>query len=89
MIIRNLTILCATLMLLSCEQASEESHWYDVMPRESWSAFELIDTGQDWFEVYKLTDNTYAIYEPNQWQEAISYLLIGSERAGGHTSRNK
>lgn len=81
MINKKLFIIFAALIIGSCDQAPQESHWYDVMPRQSWSAFEMIDTGQDWFEVYKLTDNTYAIYEPNQWQEAISYLLIGSERA--------
>lgn len=69
-------------LLVSCgKQDPEGGNWYDALPRESWSKYELVDTGQDWFEVYKLTDNTYAIYEPNQWQEAISYLLIGNERA--------
>ena len=51
------------------------------MPRKSWENYEPINTKQDWYEVYKLNKNTYAIYEPNQWQETISYLLIGSERA--------
>lgn len=83
--IKKFTLAALTILILSaCDPApetSETGNWYDVMPRESWSQFEMIDTGQNWFEVYKLTDNTYAIYEPNQWQEAISYLLIGSEKA--------
>lgn len=80
--IKNLMLFFAVLILSSCgEQQTEESNWYDALPRESWSNYEFIDTDQDWFEVYKLTENTYAIYEPNQWQEAISYLLIGSQRA--------
>lgn len=80
-------LILSALMISACDQASEqpaatnEGKWYDGMPRASWSRFEMIDSGQDWFEVYKLTDNTYAIYEPNQWQEAISYLLIGDEKA--------
>ncbi|MFT4924980.1 MAG: glyoxylase-like metal-dependent hydrolase (beta-lactamase superfamily II) [Phenylobacterium sp.] len=79
-------ILCAGLLLTACAQPpqtpdSAQSHWYDVMPRASWSKYPQFDTSQDWFEVYQLSDNTYAIYEPNQWQEAISYLLIGSEKA--------
>ena len=81
MIKKTLFIIFAALTINACDQTEKESHWYDVMPRASWSSFELVDTNQDWFEVYKLSDNTYAIYEPNQWQEAISYLLIGSERA--------
>lgn len=71
----------AAVLLTACDQTPEEQNWYDALPRESWSKFEKIDTNQDWFEVYKLSDNTYAIYEPNQWQEAISYLLLGSEKA--------
>ncbi len=79
--LRFITPVLAIICLAACDQTPEESHWYDSMPRESWSKFDLVDTNQNWFEVYKVTDNTYAIYEPNQWQEAISYLLIGTERA--------
>ena len=71
----------ALIFITGCDQTPAEEHWYDVMPRASWSNFDMVDTGQDWFEVYQLTDNTYAIYEPNQWQEAISYLLIGTKKA--------
>ena len=80
--IKKIAVIFLTAFALSaCDQQAETENWYDVMPRESWAQFELIDTGQNWFEVYKLTDNTYAIYEPNQWQEAISYLLLGGEKA--------
>ena len=74
-------IILAALFIAACDKAPSESNWYDVMPRKSWGNYEHVDTKQDWYEVYKLNKNTYAIYEPNQWQEAISYLLIGSERA--------
>ncbi|MBL4602391.1 MAG: MBL fold metallo-hydrolase [Emcibacteraceae bacterium] len=77
-------ILMITTFLVSCSKKAQETaeeNWYDPLPRQSWSAFERVDTGQDWFEVYKISDNTFAIYEPNQWQEAISYLLLGTEKA--------
>ncbi|MCC3859633.1 MBL fold metallo-hydrolase [Pseudemcibacter aquimaris] len=83
--IKKIIIALSTILLLTaCEQTQEAetgNNWYDALPRESWSRFEKIDVGDNWFEVYKLTDNTYAIYEPYQWQEAISYLLIGGEKA--------
>lgn len=83
--IKNIIFAISALAILTaCEQPAEEpqaSNWYDALPRDSWSRYEKIDVGDDWFEVYKLTDNTYAIYEPFQWQEAISYLLIGGENA--------
>lgn len=84
MLKRSVLLLCFIALFSSCMQIPKskgDSHWYDVMPRPSWSKYNLVDTNQDWFEVYQLNANTYAIYEPYQWQEAISYLLIGSEKA--------
>lgn len=77
-------LLCFILLVSACihmPKTQSDTHWYDVMPRPSWSQYNLIDTNQNWFEVYQLNENTYAIYEPYQWQEAISYLLIGTEKA--------
>ena len=34
-----------------------------------------------WFEVHKLRPNVYAIYEPGNWQEVMSYLFIGRHKA--------
>jgi glyoxylase-like metal-dependent hydrolase (beta-lactamase superfamily II) len=34
----------------------------------------------DWFEVYVVGDGVWAIYEPLQWQEVISYLVVGTDR---------
>lgn len=83
--LKKLAVLLSLIPLLaSCMQRQEtqsESHWYDALPRASWAEYNLIDTNQDWFEVYQLNESTYAIYEPYQWQEAISYLLIGTEKA--------
>ena len=68
--------------------SSEESEdlivptkWYDALPRKSWERFEKVETSHPWFEVYKLPHDVYAIYEPGQFQEVISYLAIGEEKA--------
>jgi glyoxylase-like metal-dependent hydrolase (beta-lactamase superfamily II) len=55
--------------------------WYEKLPREAWSNYEKIDQPDKWFEVYKLTDTVYAIYEDGQFEEVISYLVIGEEKA--------
>ena len=34
-----------------------------------------------WFEVYKVTPGVFAIYEPQQSEETISYLILGKEKA--------
>lgn len=77
----SLSLICFVGACTQIINQRDESNWYDAMPRPSWAKFKPVETGQNWFEVYQLTHNTFAIYEPNQWQEAISYLLIGSEKA--------
>ena len=58
----------------------KKENWWDIHPRPVYSTLEKVGTYQSWFDVYRLTDDTYAIYEPNQFEEAISYLVLGSER---------
>lgn len=58
-----------------------KDNWWDSLPRPEWSAFEKVDQDQDWFEVYLVGDEIYAIYEPGQFEEVISFLIVGEERA--------
>jgi len=58
-----------------------KDNWWDNLPRPAWSAFEKVEQSQDWFEVYRIEDGVYAIYEPGQFEEVISYLIVGSEKA--------
>jgi glyoxylase-like metal-dependent hydrolase (beta-lactamase superfamily II)/membrane-bound inhibitor of C-type lysozyme len=58
-----------------------KDNWWDKLPRPEWSSFERIDQDQDWFEVYRIADGIYAIYEPGQFEEVISFLITGEERA--------
>ncbi len=55
--------------------------WYDKLPREAWSHYPKVEQPDKWFEVYKLTDTVYAIYEDGQFEEVISYLVLGDEKA--------
>ena len=55
--------------------------WYDKLPREAWSHYEKVDQPDPWFEVYKLTESVYAIYEDGHFEEVISYLVLGTEKA--------
>jgi glyoxylase-like metal-dependent hydrolase (beta-lactamase superfamily II) len=36
---------------------------------------------ETWFEVYKVAPATFAIYEPHQSEETISYLIVGTKQA--------
>jgi glyoxylase-like metal-dependent hydrolase (beta-lactamase superfamily II) len=55
--------------------------WCQSLPRAGYAALERIPVADDWFEVYRVGDGVLAIYEPKQWQEVISYLILGQERA--------
>ncbi len=55
--------------------------WYESLPRASWSRFEKVETSQPWFSVYETTPETYALYEDGQFEEVISYLVIGEDTA--------
>ena len=58
-----------------------KDNWYDALPRPAWSKFPKIEQSQDWFEVYEVTPGVFAIYEPGQFEEVISYLIVGSDGA--------
>ncbi len=40
-----------------------------------------MEVHSDWFEVYQIRPGVYAIYEPHQFEEVISYLIVGTRHA--------
>jgi glyoxylase-like metal-dependent hydrolase (beta-lactamase superfamily II) len=58
-----------------------EDPWWKALPRPSWSRFEQVKQSQRWFEVYEIRPGIFAIYEPGQWEEVISYLIVGSNKS--------
>jgi glyoxylase-like metal-dependent hydrolase (beta-lactamase superfamily II) len=62
-------------------RGANKDNWWDSLPRPEWSAFEKIDQSEDWFEVYQVDDGIYAIYEPGQFEEVMSFLIIGDDFA--------
>jgi glyoxylase-like metal-dependent hydrolase (beta-lactamase superfamily II) len=57
------------------------SDWKRALPRKIYAELELVDSNEKWFEVYRIRSDVYAFYEPGQFEEVISYLLLGGERA--------
>jgi hypothetical protein len=55
--------------------------WWEALSRSIYLKLDKAETSQEWYEVYRLLEDTYAIYEPFQFEEAISYLVIGNEKA--------
>jgi len=55
--------------------------WCHDLPRAVYSKLKRVNVSSEWFEVYRLDNDVFAIYEPHQWQEVISYLILGREKA--------
>jgi glyoxylase-like metal-dependent hydrolase (beta-lactamase superfamily II) len=56
-------------------------HWWDKLPRAVYSTLERVQCNQNWFEIYKVKEDIYAIYEPFQYEEALCTLILGEEKA--------
>ncbi len=58
-----------------------KDEWWSALPRPEWQQHERILESVEWFEVYRIYESVYAIYEPGQFEEVISFLIVGDERA--------
>jgi len=55
--------------------------WCRPLPRPEYKKLERVKVSDPWFEVYKPVPGVFAIYEPHQAEEVISYLIVGEKRA--------
>jgi glyoxylase-like metal-dependent hydrolase (beta-lactamase superfamily II) len=55
--------------------------WCKALPRPEYKSLERVPVKDGWFEVYRVAPDTFAIYEPHQSEETISYLIVGRTRA--------
>ena len=85
--IRFFTCLFIPLLLLGCSgervegRGGDTDKWWSSLPRAEWAAYERVLPETPWFEVYKIRPGVFAIYEPGQFEEVISFLIIGDQRA--------
>lgn len=55
--------------------------WCRQLPRPQYKKLARVAEDERWFEVYRIRDGVFAIYEPHQFEEVISYLIVGQRRA--------
>jgi glyoxylase-like metal-dependent hydrolase (beta-lactamase superfamily II) len=55
--------------------------WCKKLPRPEYKTLQRANVSDPWFEVYKVAPGVFAIYEPHQSEETISYLILGEKRA--------
>jgi glyoxylase-like metal-dependent hydrolase (beta-lactamase superfamily II) len=68
--------ICMTFSLVA-----QQPEWCKGLPRPAYSKLERVSIADPWFEVYKIRPGVFAIYEPHQLEEVISYLIIGGDKA--------
>jgi glyoxylase-like metal-dependent hydrolase (beta-lactamase superfamily II) len=61
--------------------APQAPEWCRQLPRPAYKALERVPVNSDWFEVYRIRPGVFALYEPLQQEEVISYLILGEKRA--------
>lgn len=75
------SVILLMLLWVAVSVAAEKPEWCRQLPRPAYANLEKVATPDPWFEVYKIRPGVFAIYEPHQWEEVISYLVLGSNRA--------
>ena len=84
---KNSFVLLALVVLLSTFALAQETseplnpEWCRTLPRPEYKTLEKLPTPDPWFEVYRIRPGVFAIYEPHQFEEVISYLIVGEKRA--------
>ena len=67
----------------SAQQSGEplRPEWCSQLPRPAYKSLERVLSDEPWFEIYRIRPGVFAIYEPKQFEEVISYLILGEKRA--------
>src|SRR5256884_1592608 len=73
-------LICVTPFGLGA-QTEQIPEWCRALPRPEYKSLERVLASETWFEVYKVAPGVFAIYEPRQSEEVISYLIVGHKQA--------
>jgi glyoxylase-like metal-dependent hydrolase (beta-lactamase superfamily II) len=76
----NVGSLLAGALLLTTSTRAEIPDWCKGLPRPEYKTLERVQVSDPWFDVYKVSPDTFAIYEPHQAEETIAYLILGKEK---------
>ena len=81
----RLSLSCILLVLLGAmlvaNALGQVPEWCRPLPRPEYKNLKRVAAADPWFEVYEVAPATFAIYEPHQSEETISYLIVGQTRA--------
>src|SRR5437016_3686645 len=74
-------VVCLALSASSLGAQTEIPEWCRALPRPEYKTLQRVPITDSWFEVYKVAPAVFAIYEPHQAEETISYLIVGDKQA--------
>ncbi len=66
--------------MVQCTAPPKEDGWCSQPLRHAFSQYKEVPTRHTWFKVFDVGQGVYAIAEPYNFQEVISYLIVGTER---------
>jgi glyoxylase-like metal-dependent hydrolase (beta-lactamase superfamily II) len=66
---------------VQAQSQAQIPEWCRPLPRPEYKALQRVLPDDPWFEVYKVAPGVFAIYEPHQAEEVISYLIVGNKQA--------
>lgn len=69
------------LVIAACTSQTADNSWCNQPLRAQFGSLKEVPTKQSWFKVYEVGKGVYAIAEPHNFQEVISYLITGTDRA--------
>jgi glyoxylase-like metal-dependent hydrolase (beta-lactamase superfamily II) len=78
---RATALLIFICVALANSAAAQKPEWCKQLPRPEYNKLIRMSTPDPWFEVYSVRPGVLAIYEPQQSEEVISYLILGKKRA--------
>ena len=83
--IRSLRALCLVAVVAGIGSAQRSGEplrpeWCSQLPRPEYKSLERVLSDESWFEIYRIRPGVFAIYEPKQFEEVISYLILGEKR---------
>jgi hypothetical protein len=54
------------------------ARWWEALPRPIYAKLRRVKSRQPWFEVYKIEPDIFVFYKPGQFEEALSYMVLGT-----------
>lgn len=80
---RALTCLLFSAALVSpgLSAQTDTPAWCRALPRPAYQGLHQTPVSDSWFRVYQVAQGVFAIYEPHQSEETISYFILGHTRA--------